>query len=196
MSMAQENDASKPAAPASEPLAALLRSHPQTTFDYLEFRSIVAAAAARLAAERATPEDCAKLRAAYDALVEAHNQKDHVAESAADSGFHMATYAAAHNKVMEHIMGRIFCMLRDDVFYDRHEFYTHQGVRELLLLQHKAILDAILAHDPIAAGRAATRHISYVREAVQETRMASQRHAVSLRRSGRDSLAQLSDRTA
>jgi GntR family transcriptional repressor for pyruvate dehydrogenase complex len=181
---------------APGPLVRLLRAHPQTAFDYLEFRSVVAVAAARMAAERATDADHERMTKAFKALVEAHDREESDAEAEADVQFHLATYAASHNRVMEHIMASILSMLQHDVFYERKDFYRHQGVRDMLLAQHKAIYDAVLKGDAQAAGLAAERHIAYVREAMQETRMANQRLAVALRRNGRDSLSQVTERTS
>jgi GntR family transcriptional repressor for pyruvate dehydrogenase complex len=178
-----------------ELLAMLLRAHPETTYDYLEFRLIVAAAACRMAAERATEDDRGKLTRAYEAVVAALGRNDPRQAAEADVHFHLACYEASHNAVMLHIMRTFFLMLCHDVFYDLRQFYEREGVRQLLLRQHKAILDAILASDPQAAARAAERHIVYTREAVQESRLAGQRLAVAMRRVGRDTLAQVTDRT-
>ncbi len=176
------------------PLAALLKSHPESAFDYLEFRLIVAGIAARMAAERATDEDRARLTTAYEAVVAADRKADPAVEADADAEFHLAIYAATHNVVMEHIMRSIFGLLRRDAFYDRSRLYRREGVRELLLRQHKAIYDGIMNRNPEAARIAAEKHIQYTREALQESRVADERLAVAMRRAGRDSLAQVADR--
>jgi len=85
-------------------------------------------------------------------------------------------------------MRTVITMLRQNVFYDRKRFYRREGVRDLLLRQHKAIHDAVLARDPTAARLAAERHIAFTRDALAESRVAEERLAVSLRRVGRDSL--------
>ena len=180
--------------PETMPLASLLRSHPETVFDYLEFRLIVAGMAARLAAERATDGDRARLNQAFDTLLAAHRTKGPAEEAEADADFHLATYRATHNVIMEHVMSSVFAMLRRNVFYDRNRLYRREGVRELLLRQHKAILDAIVSGDADAAAQAAERHILYTRETLQESQVAEKRLDVALRRQGRDSLAQSNER--
>jgi len=182
--------------PLPEPLAALLRSHPEAAFDYLEFRLIVAGMAARMAAERATEEDRTAMTRAFQAVAAAHGTDDPSDEAEADAEFHLSLYAASHNTVMQHIMRSVFQLLRHDVFYDRRRLYQREGVRELLLRQHKAIFDAIMARDPESARAAAEKHILYARDALQESRVSEQRLEVSLRRIGRDSLAAVSDREA
>ncbi|MBX9633458.1 MAG: hypothetical protein K2X44_00630 [Magnetospirillum sp.] len=44
-----------------DPLSRLLHSHPETAYDYLEFRRLLAGQASAFAAERATEEDLARL---------------------------------------------------------------------------------------------------------------------------------------
>ena len=48
----------------ADPLARLLQCHPETAFDYLEFRRMMAGPAAAFAAERATSEDIERLATA------------------------------------------------------------------------------------------------------------------------------------
>ena len=55
----------------ADPLARLLQCHPETAFDYLEFRRMMAGPAAAFAAERATPQDIDRLRASLRAMEEA-----------------------------------------------------------------------------------------------------------------------------
>jgi GntR family transcriptional repressor for pyruvate dehydrogenase complex len=90
-------------------------------------------------------------------------------------------------------MHNIFVMLHQDVFYDRDRFHARAGVRELLLRQHKAIYDAIMAREPERARRASENHVLYIRDTLQESRIAEQRAAVAERRMGRASLVQLND---
>ena len=181
--------------PLAVPLASLLKAHPETAFDYLEFRFIVAGTAAQMAALRADQDDRQRMAEAFEALASAHGTDDDPTEEAeADAQFHLAVYRASHNAVMEHVMRNIFNLLRNDVFYDRHRFYRREGVRALLLRQHKAIHDAVISGDAAAARQAAERHMLYAREALQEIRLADQRREVALRRVGRDSLAQVADR--
>ncbi len=184
------------AAPADKlmPLAWLLRSHPETAFDYLEFRLITSGMAARMAAERATEDDRANLSLAHDTLVAAHGKDDPAEEAEADLAFHLAIYKATHNRVLEHIMRSILTMLRDDVFYNRRHLYRREGVRELLLRQHKAIYDAIMARDPEGARVAAEKHIRFTRDSLREAQVAEKRLLVSTRRVGRDPLSAIVDR--
>ncbi len=164
------------------PLAAVMQSRPETTFDYLEFRGIVESSAAAMAAERGTEVDRDLIRAAFAAMERAHGLDDPTEEADADADFHMALYEAGHNVVMLHIMRSLSDMLRGEVFYNRARLYRRQGVRELLLEQHRAIHDAVVAGQPDAARDAALAHITFTRDALKEIAKADARLEVSLRR--------------
>ncbi|HRQ83042.1 MAG TPA: FCD domain-containing protein, partial [Azospirillaceae bacterium] len=140
----------------STPLAYLLQAHSVATYDYLEFRCVVEGEAARLAAERADEADRAMLTRRFDAIEAMHAKDDPTEEADADAEFHLGVYEAAHNLVLLHIMRGFSSMLRNDVFYSRNRLYSRKGVRDLLLQQHRAIYEAILARDPAAAADAAT----------------------------------------
>lgn len=191
-----ENIGTTGAAPAqgatahSSPLAYLLQTHLGAAYDYLEFRSVVEGEAARLAAERADDRDRAMLTRRIAAVEALHANDDPSEEADADAEFHLAIYEATHNLVLLHIMRGFSSMLRDDVFYSRNRLYTRKGVRELLLNQHRAIYDAVMARNPAAAAEAATAHMRFTRETVAEINAADERLEASLRRVGRSSLVE------
>ncbi len=164
------------------PLAAVMQSHPETTFDYLEFRCIVEGSAAAMAARKATEIDRDLVHGTFATMERAHGQDDPTEEADADAAFHMAVYEACHNVVMLHIMRSLSDMLRGEVFYNRAKLYQRPGVRVLLLDQHRAIHDAVVAGDPEAARAAAEAHLNFTRDALQEIAKADARLEVSLRR--------------
>ena len=172
----------------TEPLYAALASRPETTFDYLEFRRFVEGSAAYFAALRGTDVDRALIRECFEAMEAAHQLDDSSDEADADAAFHMSVYEASHNLVMLHIMRSLSDMLRKDVFYNRAKLYQRQGVRELLLEQHRAVYETVMAGDPAAARAAAEAHIDFTRDALQEIAKADARLEVSLRRIGKTDL--------
>jgi len=169
-------------APRTDVLANLLRSHPETAYDYLEFRRLLAGQASAFAAERATPEDLARLRACMEAMEAAHANDDPAEEAAADINFHMAIYKATHNAVMVHIMARLFELLRQGVFFDRSDLYLRRGVRDGFLRQHQALFKAISAGDAATARGAAEAHLQSTVEALREAQKADHRRDISIRR--------------
>ena len=171
-----------------DPLTELLRNHPEATFDYLEFRRIVAGAAAYYAAKRASNLDRQAIAACLRRMEEAHDKEDPMEEAEADADFHLATYEATHNVVMLHVMHCLSDLLRTDVFYNRRKLYDYKGVRHLLLNQHRAICEAIVTGDAERAREAATQHIGYTYGALEEIGKSEARLEVSLRRMGRSDL--------
>ncbi|CAA7615447.1 Pyruvate dehydrogenase complex repressor [Candidatus Terasakiella magnetica] len=172
----------------TEPLYSALASRPETTFDYLEFRRFVEGSAAYFAALRGTDVDRDLIRECFDTMETAHHKDDSSDEADADADFHLSVYEASHNLVMLHIMRSLSDMLRNDVFYNRAKLYQRQGVRELLLEQHRAVYEAVMAGDPDAARAAAEAHIDFTRDALLEIAKADARLEVSLRRIGRGDL--------
>lgn len=175
----------------STPLAYLLQAHTAAAYDYLEFRCVVEGEAARLAAERADAADRAMLTRRFNAIEAMHAKDDPTEEADADAEFHLGVYEAARNLVLLHIMRGFSSMLRNDVFYSRNRLYTRKGVRDLLLQQHRAIYDAIMARDPVAAAAAATAHMRFTRDTLEQINAADERKEASLRRVGRSSLVEL-----
>ncbi len=181
----QSDTAAGPRAPetmTSHILPRLLHAHPETAFDYLEFRRLLAVQAAALAAQRADQSDLAAITSAMRAMENAHVLDAPDQEAAADATFHLAIYRAAKNTVMTHIMGNLFEMLRSGVFYDRADLYLRRGVRESFLRQHQAIHDAIAARDPARAMATADAHIRATTEALREAQKADQRREAAIRR--------------
>lgn len=176
------------AAAPPDPLIELLRHHPEAAFDYLEFRDAVAGAAAYHAARRATDRDRQAIAACLRRMEEAHDKTDPTEEAEADADFHLATYEATHNAVMLHVMHTLSDLLRQDVFFSRRTLYDHKGVRHLLLNQHRAIAEAILAGDAERAREAAIQHIRFTGRALAEVGKAEARLEASLRRVRRSDL--------
>lgn len=170
------------AADMVDPLSRLLHGHPETAFDYLEFRRLLAGQAAAFAAERGSEQDIAHLHQCLRAMEEAHALDDPAQEAMADAQFHLACYEMAGNTVMIHIMRRLFDMLRSGVFYDRADLYLRRGVRDGFLRQHQAIYAAIAARNPDAARAAADAHLASTAEALREAQRADHRREVSVRR--------------
>jgi GntR family transcriptional regulator, transcriptional repressor for pyruvate dehydrogenase complex len=180
MNTAPEEDEQEAA--KADPLARLLQCHPETAFDYLEFRRMMAGPAAAFAAERATPEDIERLGKCLHAMEEAHELDDPSQEAAADASFHLAIYEASHNQVLIRIMQQFIRMMSEDVFYERTSLYQRRGVRDSFLRQHQAIYHAIAAGNPEAARATADAHLASTMEALREAQRADARLEVALRR--------------
>ncbi len=175
-------------APFAEPLDMLFHDDPRVTADYFEYRTIMEGNAARLAALRLTDIERGLIRTSLEALNDAHESLDPKAEAEVDADLHLVIYEAAHNVVLLHIMRVISTMLRRGVFYNRERLYRRSGVRDVLLGQHIAIGEAVLSGDPARAEQAATSHIRYVFDTIEDIRRDELRHAASQRRVDRKDL--------
>ena len=84
-------------------------------------------------------------------MEQAQDSADAQDEAALDAQFHMAIIEASHNVVMLHMMRSMYELLRGGVFYNRQIMFKQQTKRTVLLEQHRAIHDALLARDAPAA---------------------------------------------
>jgi GntR family transcriptional repressor for pyruvate dehydrogenase complex len=171
--------------PVMAPLANLYRDNPQAAADYFEFRLCVEARAARDAALRATDVERDAIRACLKDMRKAHKLEDCEQEAEADVNLHMLVYEAGHNFVVLHVMRAMSELLRNNIFFNRHNLYLMEGVREKLLHQHTEIGEAVVAGAPDRAERAAGDHIRFVFDTVSEIQRANVRLKTSLMRSKR-----------
>lgn len=152
----------------SDPLMALLKEHPETSRDLLEFRRGLEGIAAGDAAIRATDADREIMRRRFKAMEEAHGGTDPGQEADADAQFHLSIAAAAHNVVLYHVMRGLFDLMKGGIAVSRELLYEKEGVRERLLSQHRELYEAVAGGDPAAARRAAEAHLSYVDDTLRE----------------------------
>jgi DNA-binding FadR family transcriptional regulator len=131
-------------------LRQVLRHRMAELDDDFEFRIAVEGAAARLAAQRRTKADLARLREAYHELEQG---RETARFRAADNVFHLAIADAARNKFMRQAIENVRAMtwvpldqVITKVFTSAHE-------------HHAQILQAIEDRDPDAAERAVVAHI-------------------------------------
>jgi GntR family transcriptional repressor for pyruvate dehydrogenase complex len=166
----------------TDPLMQMFQTHPDTATDFVEFRSIVEGNAAYLAAMRSTDADRELLRACFEAMEAAHGEDDPNHEAEIDADFHLIIAESSHNAVLLHIMRAMVNVLREGVFYNRMQLYTRRGARDLLLKQHRAIYEPIMAGDPDKARQAAKAHLAYVQEIMRDLEREEVRQNVSRKR--------------
>ncbi len=166
----------------TDPLIEMLARHTEGADDYLEFRAIAEAAAAGLAAGRATDLEREGLAACLARMDRAHEANDPEEEAEADAELHMLIYEACHNLTLLQIMQALAGVLRADVIQNRARLFALPAIRDLLRTQHRAIAKAIIDRDAKAAEDAARDHIAYLRTATREIRLAEARADLSQRR--------------
>ena len=129
-----------------------------------EFRQLLEAGAARLAAERATPADIAELRQAlerYEAQIDGETNWEHFGE--ADEAIHMIVSAASGNPYLRLMVASVRGMMQDVVEL----IADHAGSIDEAMRHHGSIVDAIEARDPDRAAREMATHVAYTASVVQ-----------------------------
>lgn len=109
--------------------------------DIQDLRLIVEPAAIRLAAARATASDIEQIEAAYAGMVDAvEHDGDYVRH---DLRFHQGLIRASHNRMLEKMDQALGALLRTsfEISTDKKD-----GPRDSLPM-HRAVLDAVIAHD-------------------------------------------------
>jgi DNA-binding GntR family transcriptional regulator len=118
--------------------------------------------AAQLAAHRITPSELARLRVVVDAMDSAIADGRRELVVVANTHFHDVIYSAAGNEMLERL-GRD---LREFVRrFTTLPFASPERVHQVLA-EHRAIVAALEAHDPVGAEAASRAHLAAAREYV------------------------------
>jgi GntR family transcriptional repressor for pyruvate dehydrogenase complex len=119
----------------------------------MEARQIIEVAIAQLAAERATEEDIAVMRAAIRRAEEAHG--DSVISGEASVDFHLALAEATHNKVL----ALMYKTVRDLYLETARQTQTTPESMENRLQDHRQILESVEQQNPELASKLMAEHI-------------------------------------
>ncbi len=129
----------------------------QAVVHVVEVRRVLEGEIAALAAERATRAQIAGLRRALkaiDAAVAAG--RDGVAE---DLAFHRAVGECTGNPQFSLLLGFLEQYLREAMRITRGNEARRPDFMDAVRIEHRALVDAIAAHDPASARRRATEHL-------------------------------------
>ena len=172
----------------SDPLLHLLESNPDAQRDLLEFRHTLEGSCAFYAAQRATPVDHERLRAAFDELQRCYapnSKASRAEEGAADARFHLAIAEASHNAVLLHTIRGLFDLLKHNVVTNIGGMYLQRSeTRDRLREQHQALFEAIIERRAEAARDLSHQHIHYVQEVLAEAQQEVKRLERAQRRQG------------
>lgn len=166
----------------SPALTALFARHNEAAMDYLSFRRDMEGLAAERAARLGSDTDLAVISAVYARMETAHTSRSAEEEAALDAQFHMAIIEASHNVVMLHMMRSMYELLRGGVFYNRQIMFKQQTKRAVLLNQHRAIHDALIARDTTGARAAVEAHLDYVERALIDQQRAVRHEDIAQQR--------------
>lgn len=147
----------------ASPWGQLVADHPALRDDILEFRRVLEGATAYFAALRADANDRRRIRALLRELETAHANDDRAVEAATDAKLHEAIALASRNTMFLHLHTSVIGMLREHISINVVGMSAQDEPADQLLLQHRAVCDAICAHRPEEARTAMQTHIDYVR---------------------------------
>lgn len=153
---------------SSAPLTDFYRMATSTTpnglREIVEFRRGIEMEIASLAAERATSEDLAKITGLFGDLVANVNTEEPWIEC--DLAFHLAIAAAAKNNIMRMTLESLVGPIRSVMtrIHTRH----HHREPQKTIQRHVAILEALVARDPVRSRAAVADHFVAMGEVVSE----------------------------
>jgi DNA-binding FadR family transcriptional regulator len=130
----------------------------------VEVRLLLEQQAARLAAERRSPADVARLRELLAAQQAASAAGDRVAYAAADDELHRAVAACARNELLSEIYEHLGGALKLSVSPELWD--QDQALAADELDYHAALIDAIADGDPAAAESAAANIVNMLKDAL------------------------------
>jgi GntR family transcriptional regulator, sialic acid-inducible nan operon repressor len=136
----------------------LLRIQPDMLGHLKEARVFLETGMARLAAERATPEDVQRLRERVDEHRLALEQQDEFL--ARDKAFHREIATISGNPIYPTMVEALFNWASE--YYQ--SIVRAPGLEALTLSEHERILEAIAAHDAPAAEQAMRDHLTRANE--------------------------------
>ena len=144
-----------------------LSEHQEQLISVLEVREAMDAKATALAAERATPDQIQELREVVDRMEQAVAVGDIGALEQIDREFHILIARISGNELFV----RLEEALNQIITLDRRATFRVPGRKEESLVEHRAILDAIVARQAQKSAQLASAHLQGLIELVQHARM-------------------------
>ncbi|MEV7045323.1 GntR family transcriptional regulator [Amycolatopsis sp. NPDC051061] len=135
---------------------------PEEAKDILEARETLEAALAGKAAERATEDEIAELRATLDTMADARARGDQAAYSHGNRRFHQQVKTAAH----QHTLARTYDTLLYPLVMRQYRNVSAQHPRAGSFEEHQAIFHAIFTRNPEAAVAVMRHHVGAARHAL------------------------------
>jgi DNA-binding FadR family transcriptional regulator len=130
---------------------------PEFLRSMFEVRKIIEPAAARLAAERATPDELAAIRATFEAMASAPDEATYLD---ADIRYHAMLVAATHNDHLVQLVAAFGPALQAGLQVATRHGWDWPDFLEYSIGPHREVLDAVVARDAAAAGDAMDRLVT------------------------------------
>ncbi|MEX0922691.1 MAG: FadR/GntR family transcriptional regulator [Rhodovibrionaceae bacterium] len=141
-------------------LSSLVRANSDNLFELIEIRAMLEVWAARRAAEDATPEQQAAIRAAFARMDVLAADDPGFAER--DMEFHLAIAKASGSAIYLHLMDMLEDVLKDLFAVNSETILRAPENRRAIQRQHAAILEAIEARCGDGAAAAMRAHLGFI----------------------------------
>jgi DNA-binding GntR family transcriptional regulator len=132
--------------------------------EIFEVRTTLEAMCARLAAERITPEQTARIEQVHHDFERVIKEGDNKALLAVDRRFHQLLYEASGNRFLARALDDMYGLIYRLSFFA----LDRMGSMRPNVEDHRAILDAVRAGDARAAERLIQQHIAHFQRMVEE----------------------------
>jgi GntR family transcriptional repressor for pyruvate dehydrogenase complex len=136
--------------------------------DLLEFRRLLETEAVRLAAEKQIKTAISELVKAVSLMEKSMQQNDPGLGAEADVQFHRALFNCSDNYILIKAAECVSYLLESSVRMNRSLLLKDSGRAQVLLEQHRRVLDAIQRKDSNQAVQAMIDHLQYVRKSLEE----------------------------
>lgn len=151
-------------APLADPLFELFNTHPESKYDFLEFRYALEGVSAYYAALRGRADDYKKIKSCFDAIGVAQRNKNVVLEIENVALFYLSVIEASHNVVFLHLARAIKPLLEQNIADNVQQLYRYPEVAKKIDQHRSQLLAAILAKEPQKAQQASANHLIYIEE--------------------------------
>jgi DNA-binding FadR family transcriptional regulator len=131
-------------------------------FELLRAREFLESAIAEQAARVATKDDIARIDAALVAMENVAHPGE--ASMVHDRAFHIAIAGCLGNAVLVRVVGELFDQRLNPYFAQLAHYFENPGTWRTALSEHRAVRDAIAAHQPTAARDAMRDHLAHSQE--------------------------------
>jgi len=155
---------------AREPIQIMIEEEPDKLFELNEVRKWIDGQGAAIAAQRATPEDIEALWEVYHQMERIYQKGDYF-KAEYDwlySSFFRVLAQSTHNDLFYQLMRTFGKMVKGTRAYVRNLFEREPRLAKRLLKQHRNIVEAIAAYDPVKAKRSVISHIDLIDRKIQE----------------------------
>ncbi len=141
----------------------LLVKDSRLTWELMEVRKTLEVWATEKAATNADEESIQMVEEAYKEMKRVYNKPNY--GEFEDAEFHLSVIRASKNTVLYHMMISIFSLLKETVKVGREYVMKVKNLsKKELLLEHKAVLDAIKQKNPTLAKENIIKHLSFINQ--------------------------------